>query len=166
MCKILKVDKSSYYHWIKNGCVIKRVDEKLNELILMLFISSNQTYGTRRIKSVLMRKFGLIVSRRKVRDIMRYLNLSARVKRRFKINTTNSNHNLPIAPNIINRDFYAPIPHSKYVGDITYIPTNEGWLYLAVVIDLYSRRVIGWSMSDNMGARFFPKFTRKSVISE
>ena len=71
------------------------------------------------------------------------------MKRRYK-NTTDSNHNLPIAPNVINRDFYASNPDEKYVGDITYIHTGEGWLYLATVIDLYSRRVVGWSMDDNM----------------
>jgi transposase InsO family protein len=68
----------------------------------------------------------------------------------YKINTTDSNHNLPIANNILNRDFYSGTPDTKYVGDITYIPTNEGWLYLATVIDLYSRKIVGWSMADNM----------------
>lgn len=64
--------------------------------------------------------------------------------------TTDSNHNLPIAPNILNRDFYASSPDEKYVGDITYIPTSEGWLYLATVIDLYSRKIVGWSMQDKL----------------
>ena len=68
----------------------------------------------------------------------------------YKINTTDSNHKLPIAPNILNRDFYASTSDQKYVGDITYIPTNEGWLYLATVIDLYSRKIVGWSMDDTM----------------
>ena len=71
------------------------------------------------------------------------------MKRRYK-NTTDSNHNLPIAPNILNRDFYASNPDEKYVGDITYVPTAEGWLYLSTVIDLYSRKVVGWSMDDTM----------------
>ena len=80
---------------------------------------------------------------------MKDLNLKVKMKRRYK-NTTDSNHNLPIAPNILNRDFYASNPNEKYVGDITYIPTGEGWLYLATVIDLYSRKVVGWSMDDTM----------------
>ena len=71
------------------------------------------------------------------------------MKRRYK-NTTDSNHNLPIAPNILDRDFYASNKDEKYVGDITYISTGEGWLYLATVIDLYSRKVVGWSMDDTM----------------
>lgn len=81
---------------------------------------------------------------------MRELGLVAKSKKRYKINTTDSNHNLPIAPNLLNRDFYASGADEKYVGDITYIPTQEGWLYLATVIDLYSRRIVGWSMDDTM----------------
>ena len=81
---------------------------------------------------------------------MRDLGLVAKTKKRYKINTTNSNHNLPVANNILNRDFYSGTPDTKYVGDITYIPTNEGWLYLATVIDLYSRKIVGWSMAENM----------------
>jgi transposase InsO family protein len=80
---------------------------------------------------------------------MKDLKLKVKMKRRYK-NTTDSNHNLPIAANILNRDFYASNPNEKYVGDITYISTGEGWLYLATVIDLYSRKIVGWSMDDTM----------------
>jgi len=150
MCRVFKVDKSSYYHWIKRGCIIKKVDEKLNELIEIIFIQSRQTYGTRRIKFKLVQQYGLIVSRRRIINILQDLCLSVKMKRRFKVMTTNSKHNFPIAPNILNRDFYSSAPNVKYVGDITYIPTSEGWLYLATVIDLYSRRIVGWSMDDTM----------------
>jgi transposase InsO family protein len=98
----------------------------------------------------LIQRYGLIVSRKRIKNIMHDLNLIVKMKRKFKVNTTDSNHNLPIAPNILNRDFYASLPDTKYVGDITYIPTNEGWLYLATVIDLFSRKIVGWSMDDNM----------------
>ena len=81
---------------------------------------------------------------------MKYLDLKVKMKRRFKVVTTDSNHNLPIAPNRLNRDFYTSVINNTYVGDITYIPTKEGWLYLATVIDLYSRKVVGWSMDDTM----------------
>ncbi len=150
MCKVFKVDKSSYYHWIKNGSIIQKIDEKLNELIEIIFIQSRQTYGTRRIKDKLAERYGLIVSRRRIRNIMRYLGLSVKMKRRFRVMTTDSKHNLPIAPNVLNRDFYASKADEKYVGDITYIPTSEGWLYLATVIDLYSRKIVGWSMDETM----------------
>ena len=80
---------------------------------------------------------------------MKYYNLKAKIKRRF-VNTTDSNHNNEIAPNLLDRDFYALNPDEKYVGDITYIQTTQGWLYLATVIDLYSRKVVGWSIDENM----------------
>lgn len=150
MCKVFKVNKSSYYHWVKTGATARKVDKKLNELIELVFAQSRQTYGTRRIKDKLAQSYGLIVSKRRIKSIMCDLGLIAKMKRRFKINTTDSNHNLPVAPNLLNRDFNASLPDTKYVGDITYIPTNEGWLFLAIVIDLYSRRVVGWSMDDNM----------------
>ena len=81
---------------------------------------------------------------------MNKLGLVCKNKKRFRINTTNSNHDFSIAPNRLNQDFYISKPNQVYVGDITYIPTKQGWLYLAVVIDLFSRRVVGWSMDDNM----------------
>jgi transposase InsO family protein len=149
MCKILKVNRASYYHWLKSGSVIKKVDTKLNELIEFIFIEGKNTYGTRRIKDRLLLYYGLFVSRRRISNIMKDLNLKVKMKKRYK-NTTDSNHNLPISPNILNQDFYASFPNEKYVGDITYISTGEGWLYLATVIDLYSRKVVGWSMNDNM----------------
>ena len=80
---------------------------------------------------------------------MKDLNLKVKMKRQYK-NTTDSNHNLPIAPNVLNREFYTSELDTKYVGDITYINTGEGWLYLATVIDLYSRRIVAWSMDDNI----------------
>ncbi len=129
--------------------MIKKVDEKLNSLVESIFIEGKSTYGTRRIKDRLLLYFGLFVSRKRISNIMKDLNLKVKIKRRYK-NTTDSNHNLPIASNILNRDFYASNPNEKYVGDITYISTGEGWLYLATVIDLYSRKVVGWSMDDTM----------------
>jgi len=149
MCKVIKVDRPSYYHWIKAGCIVKKVDTQLNNLIESIFVEGRNNYDTRRIQDKLLELYGLIVSRKRISTCMKDLNLKVKMKRRYK-NTTDSNHNLPIAPNILNRDFYASNPDEKYVGDITYIPTGEGWLYLATTIDLYSRRVVGWSMDDTM----------------
>lgn len=149
MCRALKVNRSAYYHWINAGRIIKKVDNQLNELILAIFIQGRSNYGTRPIQDKLLELYGLIISRKRISNIMKDLNIKVKMKRRYK-NTTNSNHNLPIAPNVLNRDFYASNPDEKYVGDITYISTGEGWLYLATVIDLYSRKVVGWSMADNM----------------
>ena len=149
MCKVIKVNRSGYYHWIEAGMIIKKVDKQLNDLILSIFIQGRNIYGTRPIRDKLIELYGLFVSRKRISNIMKYLNLKVKMKRRFR-NTTDSNHNLPIANNILNRDFYASNPNEKWVGDITYIPTGEGWLYLATVIDLYSRKVVGWSMDDTM----------------
>ena len=165
MFKMLKVDKCSYYAWKRKGCVVYKVDNKLNELIQIIFVNSNQTYGTRRIKDELHDEYGVIVSRRKIRNIMRYLNISVKMKHRFKIMTTDSNHNLPIAPNHLNREFYANMPNEKYVGDITYIPTKQGWLYLATVIDLYSRKVVGWSMNTSMKTKLVNDALKMAIKS-
>ena len=150
MCKVLKVNASSYYHWNRTGCIIEKVDEELNTLIKGIFKASREAYGQRRIKEALEKKYGLIVSKRRIGNIMKTLNLVSKMNKKFKVNTTDSNHNLPVAPNILDRDFNSEIADTKYVGDITYIHTAQGWLYLATVIDLFSRKVVGWSMDDNM----------------
>jgi transposase InsO family protein len=150
MCKVLKVNVSSYYHWVRTGCVVQKVDKELNNLIKSIFKAGKEAYGQRRIKEALLKKHGLIVSKRKIGNIMKSLNLIPKMRKKFKVNTTDSNHNLPIAPNVLDRDFNSEIADTKYVGDITYIHTAEGWLYLATVIDLFSRKVVGWSMDDNM----------------
>ncbi len=146
---MIDVDLSSYYRWVRNGSIVDKVDNQLNEIIKSIFIQGRSKYGTRRIQDKLKELYGLILSRKRISGIMKDLNLKVKMKKRYK-NTTDSNHNLPIAPNILNRDFYASAPDEKYVGDITYIRTGEGWLYLATVIDLYSRKVVGWSMDDTM----------------
>lgn len=150
MCRLMDVSRSCYYHWLH---VDTQDDEVLNALIKDTFIGSRQTYGTRRIKKQLEQLYGLIVSRRRIGRIMKKLALNTRNKRRFRVLTTDSNHNYAIAPNRLRQEFYASQPDQIYVGDITYIPTAEGWLYLATVIDLYSRRVIGWSMDAHMTTR-------------
>ncbi|CAA6804047.1 MAG: Mobile element protein [uncultured Sulfurovum sp.] len=149
MSKVLKVDRSSYYHWVKMGCVVEKIDKSLDGLITEIFEEGRRKYGTRPIQSKLCNRYGIIISRQKIGKVMKRLDLVVKGKRKFK-RTTDSNHNLPIAPNLLNRDFNATVPDSKYVGDITYIHTKQGWLYLATVMDLYSRKIVGWSMDDNM----------------
>lgn len=150
MCRVLKVNASSYYHWNRTGCMVEQVDEELNNLIKSIFKAGREAYGQRRIKEALLNKHGLIVSKRRIGNIMKTLNLIPKMRKKFKVNTTDSTHNLPIAPNVLDRDFHSGLADTKYVGDITYIHTAEGWLYLATVIDLFSRKVVGWSMDDNM----------------
>ena len=150
MCKVLKVNMSSYYHWVRTGCIVEKVDEELNKLIKSIFKAGREAYGQRRIKEALLNKYGVVVSKRRIGNIMKALNLVPKMRKKFKVNTTDSNHSLPVAPNVLDRDFNSDIADTKYVGDITYIHTAEGWLYLATVIDLFSRKVVGWSMNDNM----------------
>jgi transposase InsO family protein len=116
----------------------------------MIFNHGRKTYGTRRIKKRLAKE-ELTDSRRRIGKLMSSMGLACKTKRKFKI-TTDSKHELPVAENLLNREFTVHKPNECYVGDITYVHTQEGWLYLAVVIDLFSRQVVGWSMSDTMKA--------------
>ena len=151
MSKVLKVNRSAYYHWVHNGCIVNKVDEKLNNLIKDIFYQYREVYGTRRIKEALVQEYGVIVSTRKIAKCMKEVGIAVKMKRKFKVVTTDSNHNHAISPNRLQRDFRTNTANEVYVGDITYIRTQQGWLYLAVVIDLFSRKVVGWSMDDNMG---------------
>lgn len=148
MCSVLKVSRNGYYHWCKVGT--KTEDPDLIDLVDKVFEKSYQTYGTRRIKADLKKNYGWIVSRRRIGRAMKSLGLKAKTKQRFKVKTTDSDHHLPISPNLIEQDFYASKPGEVYVGDITYLKTKEGWLYLAVVIDLYARMVVGYAIADHM----------------
>jgi len=104
----LDLNPKILYHWIKAGCIIKKVDKKLNELIKIIFVQSRNNYGARRIRDKLKEIYGLITSRRLISNIMKDLSLKVKMKQRYK-NTTDSNHNLPITPNILDRDFYAQV---------------------------------------------------------
>ncbi len=148
MCRLLEVTRSNYYHWLQRAC--QKPDIVLETLIIKVFKESRETYGTRRIKKRLLQIEGLIISRRRIAKLMKRLGLRSRSKRKFRVTTTDSNHTHAIAPNRLKRQFYTTAPDLVYVGDITYIPTQQGWLYLATVIDLYSRKVVGWAMDKRM----------------
>lgn len=152
MCEILEISRSSYYGWLNQKQPSTRAleNQKLSEEIKMIFIEHKCRYGSRRIRKVLI-KNGYQISRRRVCRLMRAQYLCCKTNRKFK-HTTDSNHDLPIAANLLQRQFSHDKPNQAYVGDITYIPTQEGWLYLAVVIDLFSRQVVGWSMNKRMKA--------------
>ena len=151
MCRVLMVGRSSYYDWLTKGFSQRWLEnERLSKDIKRIFIENRCNYGSRRIRSTL-QKMGEVISRRRVCKLMKHQGLYCKTSRKFKV-TTDSAHKHPVAPHLLQRDFKAYAPDQKYVGDITYIWTNEGWLYLATVIDLYSRRVVGWSMRRNMCA--------------
>ena len=106
-------------------------------------------YGSPRVHATLQDE-GRKVSRKRVEKLMRCNDLHAITKRRVRVVTTDSKHNLPVAPNVLDRNFAALAPNEKWLADITYIPTDEGWLYLASILDLYSRKIVGWAMRDHM----------------
>jgi putative transposase len=152
MCDLLRISRSSYYKWLTQETPSARTleNKELMEKIKMIFIQNKCRYGSRRIRQALL-NMDYKISRRRVGKLMKSLNLCCKTKRKFKF-TTDSKHNLPISPNLLNRDFSPAKMNQVYAGDITYIPTEEGWLYLAVVIDLFSRKVVGWSMDKTMKA--------------
>ena len=146
MCRSLSVSRSGYYEWLSRPLSQRRQDDQvLSERICEHFETNRRVYGTRRLKECLEEE-GKQVSRRRIGRLMVANDLQVNTKRKFKP-TTDSNHGQAVAENVLNREFDVETPDTAYVGDITYIWTAEGWLYLAVVIDLFSRAVVGWSMS-------------------
>jgi transposase InsO family protein len=149
MCKVLKLARSGYYAWRKRKVSLRNQEnEILSEQIQEIHQTSRQTYGSPRIHAALIAK-GFQVGRHRVVRLMAKLDIRAHVKRKFKV-TTDSKHQLPIANNVLDRNFVTNEPDRAWVADITYIWTSQGWLYLAVIIDLFSRRVVGWSMAEHM----------------
>ncbi len=155
MCTLLNVSHAGYYEWRGRLPSARSIaDDELRGEILKIHSESRRTYGRPRIHAALGAQ-GFHVARKRVARLMKSAGIAGAVRRRFR-KTTDSSHQLPIAPNILNRRFDVQEigePNRVWAGDITYIPTREGWLYLAVVLDLVSRRVIGWSMDTTMERR-------------
>jgi transposase InsO family protein len=149
MCKVLEVSSSGYYAW-RGRPPSKRemANRELTAEIKKAFDGSGEIYGSPRIYQV-MRKLGLMCSENRVARLMRGADLRAKQSRRFRA-TTKRNKAHRAAPNRLKRDFSADRLDQKWLADITYIPTAEGWLYLAAILDLFSRRIVGWAMSDRM----------------
>jgi len=149
MCRILNVSRSGYYQWTRRGkSERKKRRERLKQQISRIFLESRRLYGSPKITQVLRRQ-GVRVSEKTVARIMKELGLKSRTVRKYKA-TTNSKHNLPVHDNVLNRQFTAQAPNQVWMADITYVPTGEGWLYVASVMDLCTRKIIGWHTSDRM----------------
>jgi putative transposase len=149
MCEALEVARSGFYAWRNHPPSARsQENQQLSKQIEAIHEESRQTYGAPRIHAVLQSK-GFQVGHNRVARLMAQQGICVRPKRKFKI-TTDSNHPYPIAENVLNRNFTAAEPDQAWVADITYIPTLQGWLYLAVIIDVFSRRVVGWSLADHM----------------
>jgi putative transposase len=149
LCTVLDVSPSGYFAWrSRPASPRQREDLVLLAHIRSSFALSRGTYGSPRMTRELQDK-GFNVGRRRTARLMRENGLKAQQKRRFR-RTTDSHHAFPIAPNLINQDFSAERPNQKWAADISYLWTAEGWLYLAVILDLFSRRVVGWALSDRL----------------
>ena len=153
MCHVLGVKSNNYYGYQKRkaNTIDDPTHQEMIELIKDIARFSDNTYGARRIKKVL-NTLSFPVSRSKTTKLMREANVWVRYKKKYKA-TTNSDHNKPIYQNEIEQNFAVTAPDKAWVGDITYVWTSEGWLYLCVVIDLYSRKVVGWGMGSRMKAQ-------------
>lgn len=143
------VSRSGFYAWRSRPvCARKRQDERLKVEILSSFRASRGSYGAPRILLDL-RELGLHTSEKRVARLMAEEGLAARSKRRF-VRTTDSTHSLPVVPNVLDQDFEVAEIDTVWSGDITYVPTREGWLYLAILLDLASRYVVGWATSESL----------------
>jgi putative transposase len=148
LCKIFGVSKSGYYNWKVRPKTNATEELRIVRLIEKVHQGSRGTYGSPRVFQIL-KGMGESCSEDKIARLMQKFGIRARTKRKFR-HTTDSNHNSPIAENKLNQNFTANSPGEKLVGDITYIATNEGWLYLACVLDVYTRKIVGWQMRSRM----------------
>jgi transposase InsO family protein len=152
-CRVLLASVSGYHeHLARRAHIAKRrhlSDEALLVHISAVYAENRGAYGWPRIWRQLVAQ-GIRVGKLRVQRLMQKHGIQARGKRKFRVTTTDSRHSLPIAPNLLDRNFTVAAPNIAWVGDFTYIATDEGWLFLAVVIDLFSRKVVGWSMRPDM----------------
>jgi transposase InsO family protein len=162
MCRVIGASRSGYYRWRRQP---QSKRQKENEKILMEIKESHKNsrrvYGSPRITKDLQAR-GTKCSENRVARLMKIHGIIAKAKKKFKA-TTNSKHNLTVAENLLNQNFVADKPNTVWVSDITYIPTLEGWLYLIVILDLYSRQVVGWAMSDRLTSGFAVKSLYQAI---
>ena len=151
-CEVLGVSPSGYHDHFARRATPQQRKRISNDALLVhikaIHAETKGEYGWPRIWKELLTR-GIRVGKERVRKLMKLHGVKARTKRKFKA-TTDSNHSLPVAPNLLNREFAVSVPNQVWTSDITYVATDEGWLYLAVVIDLFSRQVVGWSMKPHM----------------
>jgi putative transposase len=158
----LEASPSGYYQWLK-ALPSKRAiaNEKLNKDITEIFINNRGRYGVIRVTKELQAQ-GQLVGKNRVEKQMRFLGLKALAKRKWKA-TTDSKHSLPVAENLLNRNWSTTGPNQKWVTDVTYVWTQEGWLYLATVMDLYSRAIIGWALNNNLETTLISEALQKAL---
>jgi transposase InsO family protein len=162
MCDVLKISRNGYYSW-RTHPFNERTEKniKLLPMVRQIHSESGGTYGTRRIAKAL-QAMGISCGRSRARTLMKMAGLVAKQKKKFRV-TTDSKHNLPVAPNLLNRKFDVEKPNHFWVSDITYVWTAQGWLYLAVIIDLFSRQIVGWSMNSRINRKLVADALRMAV---
>ena len=149
LCDVLEVSSSGYYAWLhRKPEVDKSRTEQMVQAVTASYLQSNRVYGYRKVYKDL-RALSIAGCSETVRRVMKRLGFSAHIKRKYVV-TTDSDHFLAVADNLLDRDFAATAPNQKWVADITYVPTQEGPLYLAAVLDLFGRRIVGWAMSEHI----------------
>jgi transposase InsO family protein len=164
MCEVFEISRQGFYAWRKRPPSRRqKQNEKLLKEIKTIHEESRQTYGSPRIHRALRTK-DYLVGRNRVARIMRENSIRAVQKRRSR-RTTNSNHAFPVAPNLVNREFAAAQPNQVWLADITYVDTRDGWLYLAAVLDVHSRKIVGWSMDSTMSRRLCMDALEMAVLT-
>lgn len=162
MCAILNVSVSGYYAWKRRGLSRRRREDRVYlSRIRTHFAASRETYGSPRIHAELQAS-GQRISRHRTARLMRENGLCAKRKRRFR-RTTDSHHIFPVAPNLLEQDFTCQRPNQRWGADISYVWTRQGWLYLALVLDFYSRRIVGWAVSDRLKQELVNTALRRAV---
>jgi transposase InsO family protein len=161
MCRVLDVSRSGFYGWLDRDEPDTPFNRRLSRRIRTIFEEEGGTRGRPYIYWRLRRE-GWEVNHKRVERLMRAEGLKAEPKQGYKI-TTDSNHNRPVAPNRLERDFTAEAPNQVWVSDITYIRTHEGWLYLAAIMDLFSRKVVGWQLAPRLRAELVDGALQKAV---
>lgn len=165
LCRVLDISVSAYYAWRKRQPSRRQQeDARLSETIQRVHAESHQRYGSPRIHAELQAQ-GIRCGRKRVARLMRQAGLRGKCKWRRRICTTDSKHKLPVAENVLKQDFTAEQPNTKWVADITYIPTDEGWLYLAAVVDIFSRKVVGWAMDTTMTSELVERALEAALVT-
>jgi putative transposase len=166
MCQTLEVSKSGFYDWLnRKPSKRKQFNMQLLSMIKEIHQESGMTYGSPRIHEKVVKR-GYICEVKLVARLMKIANIRSKISKKYRISTTNSNHNYPISPNLLDRNFYTDSPNKVWVSDFTYIPVNNTWMYLYVIIDLFNREVIGWTLSENLAASNIVQLLSSTVVSQ
>lgn len=168
LCEVMDVSPSGYYDWLKrrhSPSPRTRENQALTEEIKILFAQSRETYGSPRITAQL-RQSGRQPGRRRIARLMKENRLCGRQKRRYRVQTTDSQHDHPIAPNFLAQAPAPSAPNQTWVSDITYIRTEQSWLFLAAIMDLYTRKIVGWAMSPTIDTSLTLKALHMALLQQ